>query len=183
MFRAGYSQNDIVSHYNVSVLRTRAVLQNAGEDTSRFRRLSDTAQRAIEILVRSGVFYRDIEAVCDVSFHAVRDFVERKGLQGKRGHREITFSVPANKRFRKRTAFLQGYLNGISFFRMVAVLDLTDTEIVLAYRSIQESQIVEHRSNLRLRIEHEHKLGLSQAGIARKLDISRSIVRNLFTCR
>ncbi len=31
LFRAGYSQNDIVSRYDVTVLRTRAVLQGAGE--------------------------------------------------------------------------------------------------------------------------------------------------------
>lgn len=183
LFRAGYSQNDIVGRYNVSVLHTRAVLQSAGEDTRGFRALSDTAQRVIELLVQAGVYYRDIETVCDVSFHAVRDFVERRGLQGKRGHRIVTFSVPMDTPFKRKDEFLQGYLSGISFFGMVSLLSLDDPEIVLAHRSISAEHIVKHRANLRARIEQEHTSGLSPAGIARKLDISRSIVRNLLSCR
>ena len=176
LFRAGYSQNDIVSRYDVTVLRTRAVLQGAGEDTRGFRTLSDTAQRVIELLVKAGVYYRDIETVCDVSFHAVRDFVERRDLQGKRGHRKDMV-------FEDKSEFLQGYLSGISFFSMVSLLSLDDTGIVLAHRAVSAEHIVKHRANLRIRIEQEHTKGLSPAGIARKLDISRSIVRELLSCR
>lgn len=183
LFRAGYSQNDIASRYNVSVLHTRAVLQSAGEDTRGFRALSDTAQRVIELLVQAGVYYRDIETVCDVSFHAVRDFVERRGLQGKRGHRTVTFVVPKGLAFKSKDKFLQGYLSGTSFFSMVSLLSLDDTEIVLAHRAVSAEHIVKHRANLRIRIEQEYTKGLSPAGIARKLDISRSIVRNLLSCR
>lgn len=183
LFRAGYSQNDIVSRYNVSVLHTRAVLQNAGEDTRGFRALSDTAQRVIALLVQAGVFYRDVETVCDVSFHAVRDFVERRGLQGKRGHRVVTFVVPEDFVFESKDKFLQGYLSGISFFNMVTLLSLSDTDIILAHRCVSAEDIVTHRANLRTRIEQEYIKGLSPAGIARKLDISRSIVRNLISCR
>ena len=181
LFRAGYSQNDIASRYNVSVLHTRAVLQDAGEDTRGFRTLSDTAQRVIALLVQSGVYYRDIETVCDVSFHAVRDFVERRGLQGQRGHRIVTFSVPKSLKFTREAEFLQGYLSGISFFGMVSLLSLDDTEIVLAHRAVSAEQIVKHRANLRIWIEQEHLNGLSPAGIARKLDISRSIVRDILS--
>ena len=183
LFRAGYSQNDIVGRYNVSVLHTRAVLQDAGEDTRGFRALSDTAQRVIALLVQAGVYYRDIETVCDVSFHAVRDFVERHGLRGERGHRPVSFVVPGDTVFVSKDDFLQGYLSGTSFFGMVTRLSLDDTEIVLAHRSISAEHIVQHRANLRLRIEQEHTNGLSPAGIARKLDISRSIVRNLLSSR
>lgn len=183
LFRAGYSQNDIVSRYNVSVLRTRAVLQNAGEDTRGFRALSDTAQRVIELLVQAGLYYRDVETVCDVSFHAVRDFVERRGLQGKRGHRAVTIIVPKDLVFEDKDEFLQGYLSGTSFFGMVDLLSLSDTDIILAHRSVSAEHIVEHRANLRIRIQQEYTKGLSPAGIARKLDISRSIVRNLISCR
>lgn len=183
LFRAGYSQNDIASRYNVSVLHTRAVLQNAGEDTRSFRSLSVTAQRVITLLVKAGVYYRDIETVCDVSFHAVRDFVERQGLQGKRGHRAVTFVVPRSLEFKREDEFLQGYLSGTSFFSMVSLLSLDDTEIILAHRSVNSEHIVTHRSNLRNRIEQEHTNGLSPTGIARKLDISRSIVRNLLSGR
>lgn len=183
LFRAGYSQNDIASRYSVSVLRTRAVLQEAGEDTRGFRSLSDTAQRVITLLVQAGVYYRDIETVCDVSFHAVRDLVERHGLQGKRGHRTVTFVVPNSLEFKRKSEFLQGYLSGTSFFGMVQRLSLDDTEIVMAHRIVNAEHIVQHRSNLRTRIEREHASGLSPAGIARKLDISRSIVRNLLSGR
>lgn len=183
LFRAGYSQNDIVSRYDVTFLRTRAVLQGAGEDTRGFRTLSDTAQRVIELLVKAGVYYRDIETVCDVSFHAVRDFVERRDLQGKRGHRRVTFTVPKDMVFEDKFEFLQGYLSGISFFSMVSLLSLDDTGIVLAHRAVSAEHIVKHRANLRIRIEQEHTKGLSPAGIARKLDISRSIVRELLSCR
>lgn len=183
LFRAGYSQNDIVGRYNVSVLHTRAVLQDAGEDTRGFRALSDTAQRVIALLVQAGVYYRDIETVCDVSFHAVRDFVERHGLRGERGHRPVSFVVPGDTVFVSKDDFLQGYLSGTSFFGMVTRLSLNDTEIVLAHRAISAEHIVQHRANLRLRIEQEHTNGLSPAGIARKLDISRSIVRNLLSSR
>lgn len=183
LFRAGYSQNDIANRYNVSVLHTRAVLQRAGENTRGFRALSDTAQRVIELLVQAGVFYRDIETVCDVSFHAVRDFVERRGLQGKRGHRTVTFIVPKGLKFQRMDEFLQGYLSGTSFFSMVSLLSLDDTEIILAHRAVSAEHIVKHRANLRIRIEQEHAEGLSPAGIARKLDISRSIVRDLLSCR
>lgn len=183
LFRAGYSQNDIATRYSVSVLRTRAVLQDAGEDTRGFRFLSDTAQRVIALLVQAGVYYRDIETVCDVSFHAVRDFVERQGLQGKRGHRIVTFVVPKSLKFMKEEEFLQGYLAGISFFGMVSLLSLDDTEVVLAHRAVSAEHIVKHRANLRICIEQEYTNGLSPAGIARKLDISRSIVRSLLSGR
>lgn len=183
LFRAGHSQNDIVSRYNVSVLRTRAVLQNAGEDTRGFRALSDTAQRVIQLLVQAGVYYRDIETVCDVSFHAVRDFVERRGLQGKRGRRIVSFVVSKESAFESKDTFLEGYLSGTSFFSMVSLLALDDVDIVLAHRAVTAEHIVKHRANLRTRIEQEYAQGLSPAGIARKLDISRSIVRDLLSSR
>lgn len=179
LYRAGHSQHDITRRYDVTVLHTRDVLQNAGFNTHNFRSLSHTMIRVVRQLVPNGVIYRDIEAVCDLSFHAIRDYVLRTQLKSSvpaafrvdHSHHKHNFSTMT------RRNFLSGYRAGKSFCRLVDELDLNDQAIYAAYSAVTHKDIVQHRANLGRIIEIEHAKGFSYTAVAKNLDISRSIVR------
>lgn len=82
LYDFGLSQKEIVQQYPVSVSRTRAVLQAAGFDTRGYRALSGNAMRVMKVLTMASFHGHDIDAVCDLSFHALRDVLERNGLVG-----------------------------------------------------------------------------------------------------
>lgn len=179
LYSAGHSQHDITRQYDVSVLHTRCVLRKAGFNTHEFRSLSHTMVRVVKQLVPRGVIYRDIETVCDISFHAIRDYVLRTQLKS---------SVPAACRVeishhttdftdRTRLNFLAGYRIGKSFCSLVEELNLSDNGIYAAYSAVTNEDIAQHRANLSRSIEIEHVKGLSDAAVAKNLQISRSIVR------
>jgi len=181
LYRAGHSQNDITRRYDVTVLHTRRVLRSAGFNTNAFRALTHTMIRVINQLVVDGVIYRDIETICDLSFHAVRDHVLRTKVKtstpaafrvgAESSHHNTVFDL----RFRDR--FLDGYRSGKSFCALVDELNLSDESIFDAFCSIKNEDIAKHRANLARCIEIEHAKGFSDAAVAKKLDISRSIVR------
>ena len=173
LYKSGYSQNDIVKQYDVSVTYTRSVLASAGFDTRRFRTLSSTAVKVIETLVDAGIRYVDIERVCDISFHAIRDYIKRSDYRARTKKSPLT-----NSAFSHMPEFLKAYREGYSFCFLLESMSLEDSDILPAFRCIQEEDIALHRDKLRIKIEECRKAGLSDAGITQKLNISRSVVRH-----
>ncbi len=172
LYKTGYSQNDIVKQYDVSVIYTRSVLSAAGFNTRGFRALSPAAMRVIEALVKSGVRYIDIEAVCDLSFHAIRDYVKRSDCRSRKDN--LLFNLA----FSRMSEFLKAYRDGYSFCYLLEDMSIEDDEIFSAFQGIKEEDIAVHRDNLHSHIEKCRNDGLSDAGITQKLNISRSVVRH-----
>lgn len=173
LYKNGYSQNDIVKQYAVSVVQTRAILQAAGFNTRGYRTLSPAAMKVIEVLVRAGSRYTDIDTVCDISYHAIRDYVKRKNICQKRGASSLGIAS-----FPKRDEFLAAYREGKSFCLLFEEMELSDSEIVPAFQCIHKEDIEKHRESLHQLIQKYEAEGVSKAGIARLLDISRSLLRN-----
>lgn len=181
LYSAGHSQHDISRRYDVSLVHTRHVLRSAGFKTNTFRSLSHTMIRVINQLVVDGVIYRDIETICDLSFHAVRDHVLRTKVKTST---PAAFRVGAESSHHKTVfdsetchSFLEGYRSGKSFCALVDELHLSDEAIFDAFCSVKNEDIAKHRANLARCIEIKHAQGYSDAAVAKKLDISRSIVR------
>lgn len=174
LYLSGYSQNDIVANYDVSVFYTRSVLSAAGFNTRGFRALSPAAMKVIEVLVNSNVKYFDIEKVCDISFHAIRDYVKRSNCKEKKSGTENKIS------FYQKAEFLEAYRTGNSFCYLYSAMSLQEGEILPAFKCIQEADVAVHRDNLQRKIKKFREKGLSDAGITQKLNISRSILRNGF---
>lgn len=174
LYSSGYSQNDIVEQYDVSVFYTRSVLSAAGFNTRGFRTLSPAAVKVIETLVNSDVTYFEIEKVCDISFHAIRDYVKRSNCRERKKDFKNMSSFP------RKSEFLEAYRKGDSFCYLVNTLSLGDSEILSVFNCIREDDVAVHRDKLQFQIEKYRAEGLSDAGITQKLNISRSIVRNGF---
>lgn len=179
LFESGYSQQDIIAKYRVTVQRTRSVLTAAGYDTSNFRRLSKPMVDIIVNLLRTGSSFQKIETVCDISYHAVHAVVERNNLQfvstmarESISRQDLCIDVP------ERDEFIAGYVSGESFCSMCHKLALPMDAIISLYYQISPENIEAHRENLRKHIIEDSKKLFSAAGIARKRQISQSVVRN-----
>lgn len=178
LYRSGYSQNDIVRNYQVSVQRTRSVLQDAGFDTRGYRALSDTMKLVIMTLVRHGVYYLDIERVTDLSVDAIRDYVTRRMEPIlNRSKTPPAQRIPSVEEFPARDTLTREYASGDTFCSLAEAHDLTEQDILFFYLSVTDDILTRHRKALRKNILASLAEGASIAQVARKNHISRSLAK------
>lgn len=178
LYESGLSQKDIVNNYQVSVQRTRAVLQEAGHNTRGYRALNDTMKKVIFCLVKEGVYYLDIERVTDISFHALRDYVIKRAPRIV-GRKAVPPKVvrPSLEVFPKRDLIVSEFEDGATFCILVDKYSLSDKEILYFYMSLSDKSVSTHRKALKESILEDDKNGLSVGMIARKYSISRAIIK------
>lgn len=178
LYRSGYSQNDIIRNHQVSVQRTRAVLQDAGFDTRNYRTLNDTMKLVITSLVRRGVYYLDIERATDLSVDAIRDFVTRRmPPMPDRSKTPPARVVPSLKEFPERDGLVRDFSAGVTFCSLAESCALDEDEIFLLYLSLTDEALSVHGKALQTKIRAAHAEGTSLSMIARKNSISKSIVK------
>lgn len=178
LYRSGYSQNDIIRNHQVSVQRTRGVLQAAGFDTRNYRTLNDTMKLVITSLVRRGVYYLDIEEATDLSVDAIRDFVTRR-MEPMTDRRKTPpeRAIPSLKVFPERDALVREFSAGKTFCTIAEECALDEAEIFLLFMSLTDEAVFLHQKALKTIIHADHDNGTSVAMIARKNSISKSIVK------
>lgn len=180
LYRAGHSQKDISAQLKITPLTIRKILHENGFETHRFRALNDATTNVILLLVRNGVYFADIENICDISFHAIRDLVARHNLQyeSKRVRNSKT-GVSVSAGFQKNSEFLERYLSGESFCSLCKNYEFTNEQILNEFLSMERSQIDIHKRSLRNKIIDDVQHNLSTTSIARKHGISMAIVRDI----
>lgn len=177
LYESGFSQNDIVGNYHVSVQRTRTVLQNANFNTRGYRALNDTMKYVITSLVRSGVYYLDVERVTDISFHAIRDFVTRSSPIENRRNVPPKKNLPSLDDFPERDAIVQAYESGTSFCILANAYSLDEKGVLQFYLSLSDRSVEKHCKMIQERIISDVSSGLSVSVISRKYWISRAIIK------
>ena len=176
LYLKGYSQRDITEEYKVAAARTRSVLKEAGFNTRSFRSMSEVSKQIIRVLAVEGVYYNDIEAVTDLSVHAIREYVSSSKI-GPRSAVPPHKVYPTLESFEARDLFLDRFLVGESFSTLAEDLHFTDRDILNAYFTITEETCAAHAKALKERILRDFAAGFSCSGIARKNGVSRSIVK------
>lgn len=180
LYRAGHSQKDISAQLKITPLTTRKILRENGFETHRFRALNDATMNVILLLVRNGVYFSEIEDVCDISFHAIRDLVARHGLQYE--SKRVRNTKPAaevSEGFQRNEEFLERYLCGESFCNLCKIFEFTNDQILNEFLSMERDQIDIHKKVLRSKVVDDVQHNLSMTSIARKHCISMAIVRDI----
>jgi len=180
LYLAGYSQKDIIHKFNISSKNMRQILNQAGIETHNFRALDEDVTNVIIQLITSGVRFKDVERICDISFHATRDVVFRNNLQraSKRARYENgDMSVPDT--YVRNAEFLKRYLKGESFCALCKEFSLSDEEIVFEFLSVNDREAARHRKKLKEKVLADAALNFSPTSIARKHKISMAIVKDM----
>ena len=179
LYQAGYSQNDIVSKYQVSVHKTREILKRANFDTRSYRSLNETMKKVIFTLVKAGVYYLGVERVTDISFHAIRQYIlhqlpieDRKSVPPKAQDYN-----PA--KLRNLNQLFSAFIAGESFCSLVDRHCLSEEDIIRFYLALDDDTLAAHRDSLKSLILSDIEDGLNQTFIAKKRMISRSIVKKI----
>lgn len=179
LYRAGHSQKDISIKLKITPLTIRKILQDNGYETHNFRALNENVTNVILLLVRNGVLFSDIENICQISFHAIRDVVARHNLQYESKRVRNKQPPVLADGFEQNRKFVKKYLSGASFCSLCEEFEFTDEDILNMFLSLDESQILTHKESLRKKVLKDAKKKLSTTAIARKHCISMAIVRNI----
>jgi len=179
LYSLGISQKDIVSNCPVDVTRTQRVLKNAGFPTNSYRATNEEIKRRVIDLLSFGCTYYGIEEKCDISFHSIREIVEKNGLKGLSRKARAESSLGFAKKISTGQAieFLNGYKKGQSYISLCRKYGFDSYQAFSAYNLISEADIKLHRENLKEKMIFLKSKGLSAASIAGQLDISPAIVR------
>lgn len=179
LYSSGISQKDIALNYSVDVMRTQKVLREAGFSTHSYRKTNDYIKKCVIELICSGCTYYGIEERCDISFHSVREIVEKHDLKGisrkarlenKKSHTEYMITEQIEH-------FLNDYRNGCSYMSLFRKYEFSPQQALIAYNLISEADIKSHKENMKMKMLSLQSKGLSAASIAGQLDISPAIVR------
>ena len=182
LYDFGYSQKEISDKVKVSPQIIRGILKNNGFETRKFRALDEQVTSIIISLVKSGVYFAEIEDVCGIAFHAIRDVVARYNLQNAsrraRGGNSMPMPVVADG-YLRNPEFLKRYLEGESFCALCKYYELSDEQILNEFLSIDKDQVKIHKAVLKDKIIADATHGFSTTSIARRHTVSMSIVRGI----
>lgn len=178
MYQAGCSQSEIKKKLNLPTSRIFGVLHDSGIDTTAYRKIEPTMAHVVDVLLEHHVFYRDIEAYCDISFDVARERVKRSGST-QRGHtRTYSPADDADTMFPGFAHFLRRYNAGESFTALVDALNLTDAQIYAVFYHLWSTGSNQtHAERLRERIQKQLDDGYSLSAAAKRERISPSVVR------
>lgn len=173
LYRNGMSQADICRKYNVGPKHTRTVLNRAGFNTSRYRRVPPEHEAVIGKLLLAGITYRDAADATDISFHVIRDIAERLPNKSRRR----TYRKPRFKPSKREETFFSRYLAGECFCRICVSMHMTGKEIVRCYAMLDDSALSLHGEALQRRLRSEDMEQNTVTSLARKYGISTSVVK------
>lgn len=179
LYSLGISQKDIALNCPVDVIRTHKVLKKAGFSTHSYRRTDDFIKKCVINLINFGCTYYGIEEKCDISFHSVREIVEKNGLQGvsKKARLKNNENQTEFLHTEQVEDFLNDYRNGYSYVSLCKKYQLNSQQALIAYNLITVKDVQEHKEKMKAKIVSLQSKGLSFASIAGQLDISPAIVR------
>lgn len=181
LYASGYSQNDIVSSYDISLFLTRKILKEAGYDTSLLRTLDEFTRELVIFLAKSGIHYRAIEQVTDIHYHAIRDYVYKNDLGKEEPH------VPQKPRFTRLrspsqsvlTQFVHQYRAGVCFSTLAETFKLTRINALSVFYVLTDADIAAHRKALSEALIADQRNGISLTGSAKKHGCSRAVAQRL----
>ena len=126
-----------------------------------------------------------IEEKCDISFHSVREIVEKNYMKGKslKARQEKNNKSTAYEITDQITNFIKKYRMGFSYMKLCREGKFNSQQGLIAYNLISEADIQKHRENMNSIIISLQSKGLSAASIAGQLDISPAIVRKTISER
>lgn len=173
LYENGLSQQDILRLYGIPVIKTRAVLQDAGFHTAIYRRIPLEYEEIIYVLLHAGISYRRIAEVTDISVHLIRSIAERRPNPIVEKRRIRFLPTPTQR----EATFLQYYLSGHCFCVLGIYLELREQEILNCYALLDAKTVQVHHSALRCRLEEEDMQQNTVSSLARKYGISISTVK------
>lgn len=183
LYSSGISQKDIVLNCPVDVSRTQRVLKKAGFSTHSYRATNEDIKRRVIDLLSFGCTYYGIEEKCDISFHSVREIVEKNGLKGlsRKARVQNNIDFAENINTGQAINFLNDYREGKSYISLCKKYNFDSYQALSAYNLISGADIKLHRDNMKNKMIFLKAKGLSAASIAGQLDISPAIVRKMIT--
>lgn len=173
LYDNGLSQQDILRLYGVPVIKTRAVLQDAGFHTANYRKVPLEFEEIIYVLLHAGISYRRIAEVTDISQHVIRSIAERRPNPTVEKRRNWIPLTPTQR----EATFLQYYLSGQCFCVLGVYLELREQEILNCYALLDATTLQAHRRALHCRLEEEDMQQNTVSSLARKYGISASTIK------
>lgn len=180
LYQAGYSQQSIKSRLRLPLAEIGRVLRDAGQSTKTYHHMQTEMSHVLDILMEGNVFYRDIEAYCDIAAGAAKDWVSRRGLHRQGKSRTYQPVSDDDLNFPEFHDFVRLYLDGESFSALVCDLRIPDDKVYpLFYYVWHEDLSVQHHTALVARIRSLLRDGHPASAVAHQLRISPSMVRNI----
>lgn len=181
LYEQGYSCKDICDVCNASPLSVRTCLRQAGFDTRTYRKVSDTNRDKIVLLVEAGYSYARIESLLHLSTHLIREVVFQAGLIGfaPKNHPPIELQVKESEiSFSQINQLYDLYISGkYGLTKCADKLQITDKELLWFVFHLKKDAKHEHLHNLIKNIRSMTKAQLPVTAIAKKMDISPSLVK------
>ena len=179
LYQAGYSQQSIKQHLQVPLEEIGRVLRGAGQSTRTYHHMQPELSHVLYILMEQNVFYRDVEAYCDISAAAARDWVARRGMN--RTGKSRTYQDASDElNFPEFRDFVRLYLAGESFPALICDLRIPDDKVYSLFWYVwHEDLSAQHHAALVARIRSLLRDGHPASAVAHQLRISPSIVRDI----
>ena len=174
LYRSGMSQKDISTHLSVGLKKIRAILRKEGFNTTAYLRIPPEHEEVIHTLLRSGISYRAVSELTDISFHVVRELAQRHPDPCRRRAYRKLLSASSNVRDQE---FLTRFLAGESFCVISVDLKLSEEEILRCCCLIDIADLARHSESLRARLKGEALNQCHERSLARKYGISTSVVK------
>ena len=184
LYGQGYSKGAICKTLRASPLTVGRVLSEAGLSTGDYHKMEPELVRVVHALLPHGVFYRDMEACCDISADAVRDMVARYGYHRGNSYRTYLSVSEDCLSFPAFPVFVRRYQEGESFPALIQELGVSDDKIYPLFWYVWSEDLSgAHREQLALRVTGLLDQGVPAGAVAHQLHVSPSIVRHVARSR
>lgn len=181
LYKQGYSCKDICEKCDMSVLTVRTYLRKAGFDTRNYRKVSENNKDKVILLIKNGYSYRQIESLLHISTHLIREIVIQAGLIGfaPKYHHPVELQVQETEISSDAIRSLNHlYMSGeYGLAKCAAKLQVSDEEFLWFVFHLTKANELVHFENLKKNIHKMLKNQLPVTAIAKKMDISLSIVK------
>lgn len=183
LYEDGYSAKDICDMFDVSALTVRNILRNAGFATHTYRKTEQVNKDKILLLVQAGYSYRQTEALLHCSFHLIREVMEAAGLIGvsPKNRPPVQLTVKESEvssDIIKQLSELY-YLGKCGLAKCADQVGASDKEFLWFVFHLNDDDQAKHNKHLRINIMKLYAGGIPISVIAKKMCISRAIVKKI----
>lgn len=172
LYKEGKSQSDIRRICGASLKIVNQTLIDAGFNPMDYRKIPEECKKIFFVLWRHGVTYQKASNVMDLSFDAVRDFVERTPKIVRTTYMQPNFDVSEDHK-----ALVNMYVSGLTFFEICAKEGLDDERILQFYSLLSPEVLRKHSNKLCRRLRRKDMNRNTVYSLARKYGISVSVVK------
>lgn len=182
LYSAGWSINDIVAHYATTVIYVRALLQEMGAATSKYRATTDYYKNCILAVMSIGVSVRALADIIDVSSHLIRQVLRSANLRAEDLRQNASFDVSEQTIPEVVwSRFNELYVSGqYGFIKCAETCGFSATECAQAVVKLTEQDVKQHQKNLTSHIASKQATGLSPTSIGKQFGVSTSLVKQIF---